>query len=130
MANNIKKAAVLGFIVWFIVLIIMRLIGDTVFSEGNPWLIVAYIISFPAGVLFTFIMRMLMNLPMRDMLKPMVIFAIVAVMMDGFSFAFTDFYGVGDHEIYSAAFLLWAPGVFLWCAFWLVGRAEQQYLAN
>jgi hypothetical protein len=123
-ANNIK-ATIIGFAVWFIVLLLMRLVGDTVFSEGNPLLIVAYIVSFPAGVLFTYMMRMLMNLPMRDMLKPMVIFAIVAVMMDGLSFGFTKYYGVGNHEVYSAAFLLWAPGVFLWCALWLIGRAEQ-----
>ena len=124
MANNIKAAG-LGFFVWFIVLIIMRLLGASVFSEGNPWLIVFYIASFPVGIVFTIIMRVIMNVPMRDMLQPMVIFAIVAVMMDGFSFAFTDFYGVGAHEIYSAAFLLWAPGVFLLCALWLIDRASE-----
>ena len=125
MGNN-TKAVVLGFIVWFIVLIIMRLLGASVFSEGNPWLIVFYIASFPAGIAFTYIMRVLMGVPMSEMLKPMVIFAIVAVMMDGFSFGFTNFYGVGEHEIYSAAFLLWAPGVFLLCALWLIGTAEQK----
>lgn len=124
MVNNIKAAG-LGFLVWFIVLIIMRLLGASVFSEGNPWLIVFYIASFPAGIAFTIVMRAIMNIPMRDMLQPMVIFAIVAVMMDGFSFAFTDFYGVGAHEIYSAAYLLWAPGVFLLCALWLINRARE-----
>lgn len=121
------KASVLGFVVWFIVLLIMRVLGTTVFSEGNVWLVVFYVASFPAGVVFTLIMRALMNIPMRDMLKPMVIFAIVALMMDGFSFAFTDFYGVGEHEVYYAAFLLWGPGVFLLCALWLVNRAESEW---
>ena len=125
MSQNIK-ATVLGFIVWFLVLITMRFIGDTVFSDGNPLLIIAYIISFPAGVLFTYMMRALMNVPMREMLQPMVIFAIVAIMMDGFSFGFTKFYGVGEHELYAAAILLWAPGVFLLCTLWLVERAEQR----
>jgi hypothetical protein len=40
--------------------------------------------------------RALMNLSMREMLKPMVIFGIVALMLDSFSFAFTDVYGVGE----------------------------------
>lgn len=124
MANNIKATG-LGFLVWFIVLIIMRLLGTSVFSEGNPWLIVFYIASFPLGIIFTWVMRAIMNVPMREMLQPMVIFAIVAVMMDGFSFGFSKFYGVGAHEVYSAAFLLWAPGVFLLCALWLVNRAEK-----
>ena len=124
--SNTLKAVILGFLVWFLVLIAMRLIGDAVFSEGNPLLIVAYIISFPAGVLFTYVMRSFMNVPMREMLQPMVIFAIVAVMMDGFSFGFTKFYGVGEHELYAAAFLLWAPGVFLLCALWLINGAEQR----
>lgn len=121
---NIIKATVLGFVVWFIVLIIMRILGASVFSENNPWMILFYIASFPAGVIFTYLMRTLMNLPMRDMLEPMVIFAIVAVMMDGFSFGFTKFYGVGEHELYAAAYLLWAPGVFLLCALWVIRRAQ------
>lgn len=126
MANsNDLRAVGLGFFVWFVVLIIMRILNASVFSAGNPWLIVFYIASFPAGIIFTMLMRRLMNLHMRDMLRPMVIFAIVAIMMDGFSFAFTDFYGVGEHEVYAAAYLLWAPGVFLLCALWLIDRAKQ-----
>lgn len=125
MANNLK-AAVVGVIVWVLVLIMMRLLGSAVFSAGNPWLIVFYIASFPVGIAFAVVMRAIMNLPMREMMKPMVIFGIVALMLDGFSFAFTDIYGVGEHEIYSAAFLLWAPGVFFLCAFWLINRAEAQ----
>lgn len=123
--SNTVKAAGLGFLVWLIVLLIMRVLGASVFSEGNPWMIIFYIASFPAGVLFTILMRVLMNVPMREMLEPTVIFAIVAVIMDGFSFGFTKFYGVGEHELYSAAYLLWAPGVFLICALWLVKRAKK-----
>lgn len=123
MSNNIK-ATVVGFLVWVIVLIIVRLLNTLVFSEGNPWLIVFYIASFPAGVVFTIAMRAIMNVPMREMLQPMVIFAIVAIMMGGFSFGFTKFYGVGEHELYAAAYLLWAPGVFLLCALWLISRAQ------
>jgi hypothetical protein len=121
---NTLKAVGLGFLIWFIVLVIMRLLGAAVFSEGNPWLIVFYIATFPAGIAFTIITRAIMNVPMQDMLQPLVIFAIVAIMMDGFSFAFTDFYGVGAHEIYSAAYLLWAPGVFLLCGLWLINRVQ------
>lgn len=123
--SNRLKATGLGFFIWFIVLLIMRLLGTSVFSEGNLWLVVFYIASFPAGIIFTHVVRIIMNIPMREMLEPMVILAIVAVMMDGFSFAFTDFYGVGEHEIYSAAYLLWAPGVFLLCALWLIERDKR-----
>lgn len=125
MSTYIKTTG-LGFLVWFIVLIIMRVLGASVFSEGNPWLVIFYLASFPAGIIFTYMMRILLNIPMKDMLEPMVILAIIAVMMDGFSFGFTDFYGVGEHEIYSAAYLLWAPGVFLLCALWLINRAKRQ----
>jgi hypothetical protein len=124
MGNNIKIVG-LAFLIWFIVLIIMHVLGTSVFSEGNVWLVVLYIASFPAGIVFNIVMRAIINIPMRDMLEPMVIFAIIAVMMDGFSFAFTDFYGTSDQEIYSAAYLLWAPGVFLLCTLWLVNRAKR-----
>lgn len=119
------KAVGIGFLVWFIVLIIMRVLGASIFSEGNIWMVIFYIASFPAGIIFTRVMRAIMNVPMQEMLQPMVIFAIVAIMMDGFSFGFTKFYGVGEHELYSAAFLLWAPGVFLLCALWLINRAQR-----
>lgn len=124
MANNIK-ATILAFIIWAIVLIGMRLIGATVFSEGNPLMVVAYILCFPAGVLFAYIMRPLMGLPMTEMLQPMAIFATVAIMFDGFAFGFTKFYGAGEHELYAAAFLLWAPGVFMLMALWVISRAKQ-----
>lgn len=119
------KTVILGFTVWFLVLIIMRLLGSFVFTEGNPLLVVFYILSFPAGIFFTHAMRLILNIPMAEMLQPMVILAIIAIMMDGFSFGFTKFYGIGEHELYAAAYLLWAPGVFLLCALWLVERAKR-----
>ncbi len=124
MATNIK-VTVIGFVVWFVVLLFIRLLGASVFSAGNLWFVVFYLACFPVGVLFTWTMQKLINVPMQEMLQPIAILVIVAVMMDGFSFGFTKFYGVGDHELYSAAFLLWAPGVFLLCALWLISRAKQ-----
>ncbi|MEM9955357.1 MAG: hypothetical protein AAF846_27385 [Chloroflexota bacterium] len=124
MRDNIRYAIV-GFIVWVIVLAIVRFLGTTVFSAGNPLLILFYIVTFPLGIAFVTAFRALFKLPMSEMMHPMVIFAIVALMMDGFSFGFTKFYGVGEHELYAAAYLLWAPGVFLLCAWWLVSRAKQ-----
>jgi hypothetical protein len=78
------------------------------------------------GVAFPYVMRPLLGLPMREMMPSMVILAVIAVMMDGFAFGFTKFYGVGEHELYAAAFLLWAPGVFLLCAQWVIDRAAKQ----
>ena len=66
-----------------------------------------------------------MNVHMCDMLRSLVIIAIVAVMMDGFAFAFTYFYGVGEYELYAAAYLLWTTGVFLVCALWSIGHVER-----
>ncbi|MEO0598091.1 MAG: hypothetical protein AAF126_18425, partial [Chloroflexota bacterium] len=103
----------------------MRFIAASIFSEGNPLMLVAYILCFPAGILFTYIMRPLMGLPMTDMLESMFIFAMVAIMLDGFAFGFTKLYGVGEHELYAAAFLLWAPGVFMLMAFVVIRRAKQ-----
>lgn len=124
MSSNVK-VVVWGFAIWFIVLLVVRALGAVVFSEGNPWLVVAYIACFPLGVAFTYVMRAVLGLPMREMLSPMAILAVIAIMMDGFAFGFTKFYGVGEHELYAAAFLLWAPGVFLLCALWIIDRAAK-----
>jgi hypothetical membrane protein len=118
------KTIVLGFVIWFIVLLFMRVLGASVFSEGNPWMVVFYLACFPAGGAFAYLMGAVLQVPMRDMLEPMAIFATIAIMMDGFAFGFTKWYGVGEHELYSAAFLLWAPGVFFLCALWLIRRAK------
>jgi hypothetical protein len=123
--STMLKTVVYGVIVWALVLVVVRLLGSTVFSDGNPLLVVAYLAMFPLGIAFTYITRSILNVPMRDLLEPMAILATVALMFDGISFAFTDVYGVGDHEIYAAAFLLWAPGVFMLCAVWLVNRAQR-----
>lgn len=125
MSNNVK-VVVWGFVIWFIILLAVRGLGAAVFSEGNPWMVVAYIACFPLGVAFPYVMRPLLGLPMREMMPSMVILAVIAVMMDGFAFGFTKFYGVGEHELYAAAFLLWAPGVFLLCAQWVIDRAAKQ----
>jgi hypothetical protein len=124
MANTVKIVGI-GVIVWLLVWALVRVLGTSVFSAGNPWLIVFYVASFPLGILFTVVIRVILNVPMQEMLQPIALLGVVALMLDGFSFAFTDVYGVGEHEIYSAAFLLWAPGVFLLCALWLVNRAAQ-----
>jgi hypothetical protein len=124
MAENLKYT-VFGLMVWGLVWVMMRVLGASVFSEGNPWMIVFYLACFPLGIAFVYIVKAIFKLEMHELVRPMTIFTFVALMMDGFSFGFTKFYGVGAHELYSAAFLLWAPGVFVLCAFWVIGRAPK-----
>jgi hypothetical protein len=117
------KTVVAGVIVWGLVVVLMRVFEASVFSPGSPWLVVFYILCFPLGLAFTPLMSRVLGVPVREMLRPLAILTIVAIVLDGLAFAFTDIYGVGAHEVYSAAFLLWAPGIFLLCGLWLVDRA-------
>ena len=55
--KNYLKALGLGFLIWFVALVIVRLLNSSVFSVESPWLIVLYVASFPAGIASTVTMR-------------------------------------------------------------------------
>ena len=117
----------LGVVIWFVFLVAMRLIGSTIFSTGNPLLLVFYIGAFPVIMVTILAIGAMTGVPSHEMLIPTVIMTFTALMFDGLAVNFTDFYGPGDDQVRaSAAFLLWGAGAGLICSFWLSRRGRTE----
>ncbi|MBL8163657.1 MAG: hypothetical protein JNJ61_16850 [Anaerolineae bacterium] len=113
----------LGIALWLSFLIVIRLIGPTVFSTGNPLLLVAYLLSLPLVWLLTILIARLTGIPTNEMLVPIAIIDFSALLLDGLAVGFTDLYGPTHDQIAAAAaYLLWGVGLTLICAVWLSYR--------
>lgn len=109
-----------GLLLWLIFLIAIRLIGSSVFSTGNPLLLLAFVLSIPLAPILIIAMSRLTRTPTSEMLIPVVISDITALLMDGLAVGFTDLYGPSYDQIAAAAaYLLWGVGLTLICAVWL-----------
>lgn len=125
--NPLRNAAFfifLGVLVWLSFLVAMRLIGSTVFSTGDPLLAVFFVAALPLIAVVIAGIAVLIRVPIRHMLVPVVIMTFTALMFDGVAVGFTDFYGSTDDQVRaSAAYLLWGAGAGL-LVVWVLGRAE------
>lgn len=110
----------MGVVVWLGFLIFIRLVGDSVFSAGNPVLVVFFAAAFPMVWGTMRLISVLTGVPMQGLLMPVVIMTFTALMIDGVVINFTDFYGDTDDQVRAAAsFLLFGAGAGLVCAWWL-----------
>jgi len=113
----------LGVFFWLAFLIVIRLIGSTVFTTGNPLLLVVFILSAPAVWMIIIAVARVTNTPTNEMLVPIVIIDFTALLIDGLAVGFTNLYGPTHDQIAAAAaYLLWGVALTLICALWLSYR--------
>jgi hypothetical protein len=113
----------LGVFFWLAFLIVIRLIGSTVFTTGNPLLLVVFILSAPLVWLIIIAVARVTNTPTNEMLVPIVIIDFTALLIDGLAVGFTNLYGPTHDQIAAAAaYLLWGVALTLICALWLSYR--------
>jgi len=113
----------LGVFFWLAFLIVIRLMGSSVFTTGNPLLLAVYILSIPLVWIVIIAIARVTNTPTNEMLVPMVIIDFSALLIDGLAVGFTDLYGPTHDQIAaSAAYLLWGVALTLICALWLSYR--------
>jgi len=113
----------LGVFFWLAFLIVIRLIGSTVFTTGNPLLLVVFILSAPLVWVIIIAVARVTNTPINEMLVPIVIIDFTALLLDGLAVGFTNFYGPTHDQIAAgAAYLLWGVALTLICALWFSYR--------
>ena len=113
----------LGVFFWLAFLIVIRLMGSTVFTTGNPLLLVLFIVSAPAVWMIIIAVARVTNTPTNEMLVPIVIIDFTALLIDGLAVGFTNLYGPTHDQIAAAAaYLLWGVALTLICALWLSYR--------
>lgn len=120
------KVMALGLVIWVSFLVTVRIIGPIVLTEGNPLLPILYMATFPIVVVAIMLVRAILQIPMAEMLIPVIIVIFVAGILDGLSIGFTDLYGGGIQDLYASAFLLWGGGVAILCAWVMSSRAPSE----
>lgn len=115
-----------GFVIWVLGVIIVRLAGATVFSADNLLLPIFYILSIPIAVVNTMATRPIFRLQMKDMLTPILVMVFVTLMLDGLAVNFTDLYST-DNDIvrYAAGWLLWSFGIQVIASMWMINRVNK-----
>lgn len=113
----------LGVVIWLAFLIFIRLVGSSVFSVGNPLLIVFFIAAFPLLWVTIIALAPIFGVPVRKMFMPVVVMTLTALMIDGIAIGFIDLYGSSDDQVRAAAaYLLWGAGVGLLVSLWVSGE--------
>jgi hypothetical protein len=103
---------VLGIVFWFAAAIIVRLSGTAVFTENNPFLMLYFLLAFPASYGLILITKKVARLDDSEIFTAVAIMTYTATFLDGIALTwFGQLYGA-THEVrlYGAAWILWGVG--------------------
>lgn len=100
---------------------IIRYFGTTVFTEGNPALIVFFILAIPLTLASLYITKVISQLGYEELLKPVVVMTLTATLLDSIALArFRQLYGDSfEVALCGAAWILWGAGLGLLFAYLL-----------
>ena len=109
----------LGVVFWFNAVLIIRFCGATVFTAGNPWLLLFFGLAIPLTLLSLLITKAVARLRLADLLEPVVIMTLTAAMLDGLALAWFRSLYSGSFEValHGAAWILWGAGLGLLLAY-------------
>ncbi|ELK44197.1 hypothetical protein QRD89_18520 [Halobacillus sp. ACCC02827] len=102
-----------GILFWFVGAMSVRLIGDTFFTSGNPWLFFAFFLGLPAGYFFIKTATAFIPIAREKIFEAVAIMTTSAVLFDGIFLTFFRQLYHSDFEVshYGAAWILWCGGV-------------------
>ena len=107
----------LGVVFWFVAAMIIRFLGEAVFSENNPFLLLMFVLAIPITFIFIFITQKVANIKKEELLSPIVIITFTAAFLDGIAMTWfrTLYSNSFEVSFYGAALILWgvALGLFL-----------------
>lgn len=111
--GRLAALVALGIVFWFAAAMIIRLFGESVFTDGNPYRWALFVATVPLSFGFMWTAQRLLRLQQAELASAMAIMTLVAAMCDGL--ALTGFYTLygATHEValYGAAVILWGAGV-------------------
>lgn len=114
----------LGIVFWFNAAMIIRFCGATVFTAGNPWLLLFFGLAIPLTLLSLLTTKAIARLRLVDLLEPVVIMTLTAALLDGLALAwFRSLYSTSfEVALHGAAWILWGAGLGLLFAYLLSTR--------
>ena len=110
---------ILGIIFWFVAAMIVRFGGSAIFSEGNPLLLIMFLVAFPVTSVFLYITMKIGRLQQGELLKPIVIITVTAAALDGIAMTwFRQLYSNSfEVAFYGSAMILWGVSLGLVSAY-------------
>jgi hypothetical protein len=114
---------VLGVVFWFSAAMLVRFLGEAVFTPNKPLLIVMFLAAIPIGRLFIFIAQQIGKLPDNAVFVPTVMMTQVALLLDGIAITwFPQLYGEAHTTVMlGAALIMWGAGIGMVIA-WLMSK--------
>ena len=114
----------LGIAFWFSAAMIVRVLGDAVLTENNPYLPVMFAVIVPITLAFMYITRLVSGYQFHELLKPFVVMTATATFFDGVALIyFTELYA-NSYEValHGAALILFGAGMGLLFTYYLEER--------
>jgi hypothetical protein len=102
----------LGIIFWLNAVLIVRLCGSSVFSEGNILLGVFFVVAIVITVFTIYILKHISRLRYDELFRPLTIMTITATLLDGIAMTwFRTLYSQSfEVSFFGSALILWAVG--------------------
>jgi hypothetical protein len=115
---------ILGIVFWFNAAMLIRYFGESVFTEGNPKLMLFFVLAIPITLASMYITALVAKLRFDELLKPVVIMTITATFLDGVALTwFRTLYSPSfEVALLGSALILWAVGLGLLFAYILENR--------
>lgn len=103
----------LGITFWFLAALMVRVLGPYVFTDGNPYRWLMFVLAVPLSYGFMFSARGLVRLQRAELASAMAIMTLVATLCDGTALTCCHTLYGATYEIalFGAAVILWGAGV-------------------
>ncbi len=111
--SKLPTLIVLGVVFWFSGVILVKLLGNYVFTEASPYKIVMFILLFPLSYLFILISQITAKLEKSEILRAVVIMTITACFCDEIALSWFRQIYAETYEVshFGAAWILAGVGV-------------------
>jgi hypothetical protein len=125
--SKIVLFVALGAAFWYQAALIISFFGERVFSEGNPKLILFFVLAIPLTIGSMYITALISKLPFTRLLKPVVIMTFTATFLDAvalvwFRHLYSDSFEVA---MFGSAWILWGVGIGLLVSFIVDVKAKK-----
>ncbi|MDW3647106.1 MAG: DUF5367 family protein [Bacteroidia bacterium] len=128
--SQIPLFVILGFLYWFAGAMMVKFLGELVFTEDNPLSLFMFILAIPITYLAIYLSMLASKLSLSQMLEPLVIMTSSAIFLDGIALTWFQWIYHESVEIalHGAAWILWAGGIGLLLTF--LHSKNRKELAN
>ena len=111
---------VLGMMFWLEALFFIRFGGESLFVNGNPWLLLLFVASIPISWVLVKVSVLLSKVDGKNLVNAVAIMVLTATLLDGIALTwFPGYYGLAPAGLLlAAAWLLWGVGLSLAIGYW------------